>query len=273
MWRAALFRAGSNICLRECSEGVLVYKYTKELIMRLWLYLLFAFAGASPIPAAHAEEIVPQQQAGAAVYRIEGVEGISLGTSASVDVRVGPIWSMRATGPAEALADLRVEREGQSLQLGSRDRRRNVGRGSNRRIRIFITLPQLRQASVSGSGGMTVDRVKGQRLTGAVSGSGTLALGGVAVEELDVSISGSGVVTAAGRTGRLKVGSSGSGSFKAPDLRAARAAVSVAGSGGVRAAVDGAATIAIAGSGSVDLGPKARCSVRRAGSGRATCGG
>jgi hypothetical protein len=243
------------------------------MIMRLPLYLLFVLASAAPISVAHAEEILPRQQAGAAVYRIEGVDGIALGTSASVDVRVGPAWSMRATGPADALAALRVEREGQALRLRLREGRRNVGRRLNRQVRIFITLPRLRQASVSGSGGMTVDTVKSQRLDGSVSGSGTLALRAIAVEQFDVSISGSGTVTAAGRAGRLKVRSSGSGDLEARNLRAASAVVSVAGSGGVKAAVEGDATVAIAGSGSVDLGTKARCSVKRAGSGRATCGG
>lgn len=241
--------------------------------MRLPAYLLFLLASSAPLAAAHAEEIAPQQQGGAAVYRVQGFDAVSLGTSATVDVRVGPTWSMRATGPAEALAQLWVEREGQSLQLRARNGWRSGWNGPARAVRIFITLPALSQASVSGSGRMTVDKVTGQHLRGAVSGSGSLALAAVSVESLDVAISGSGDVTAAGQTARLNVRNSGSGRLAAPNLRAGTAAVSVAGSGRVLARVNGPATVSISGSGSVDLGERARCSVRRAGSGRATCGG
>lgn len=240
--------------------------------MRLAGYLLTLMLGIAAT-GAQAEEIAGQREGDALIYRVGDFDSLGLGTSAMVDVRVGPSWSVRATGPAEALARLRIEQDGRALSIRPRDGWRNNRTDRDRQVRVSITMPSLTSASIGGSGRMMVDRVTGDSLRASVAGSGTLALGTVAVGDLSVSISGSGDVSAAGRASQLKVKNSGSGRFAAPDLRASAATVSLAGSGRVRALVDGPATISLAGSGSVDLGPGARCTVRRAGSGRATCGG
>lgn len=240
--------------------------------MRAPACLLFLAAAAVPVAGAQAQEIAPRQDGDTALYRVEGFDSVSLGTAATVDVRVGPSWSVRASGPAEELARLRVAREGRALELRMRDGWRGGWSRSTRAVRIAITMPRITAASVSGSGRMAVDKATGEGFRAAVSGSGELALGAVRVSSLDVAISGSGNIAAAGRATQLNVRSSGSGGLLAPELRADGAAVSVAGSGRVRASVEGAATVSIAGSGSVNLGERARCTVRRAGSGRATCG-
>lgn len=239
--------------------------------MRLTGYLL-TLAGAALTTAAQAEEITGEPNGDTMVYDVAGFDSIGLGTAATVDVRVGPTWSVRATGPASALAAVRVEREGQSLRIRPRESWRDGDKALARQVRWSITMPKLTSASVGGSGRMVVDRVTGSALRASVGGSGSLAFGAVAVEDLDVAIGGSGGVTAAGRATRLKVRNGGSGSLVAPDLRAGTATVSAAGSGSVRAAVDGSATVSLAGSGMVDLGRAAQCTVRRAGSGKVVCG-
>lgn len=234
---------------------------------------LFTLALVAAATGAQAEEVAAQREGEALVYRVADFDSIGLGTSASVDVRVGPAWSVRATGPAEALGRLLIEREGRSLRIRPRNGWRNNRNAVDQQVRVTITMPSLAGASIGGSGRMTVDRVSGASLRASVGGSGTLVLGKVAVDELAVSIGGSGEVSASGRAGRLTVKNSGSGRFAAPELRAASAAVSTAGSGRVRALVDGTATVSVVGSGLVDLGQGARCTVRRVGSGRAICGG
>ncbi len=237
--------------------------------MRPLAYVLSLTVAALAQPAS-ADEIIGQPEGEAIVYRVDGFDRVAQGIAGAVDVRVGPAWSVRAYGPAAALAELEVEREGQSLRL----RPRNGWRDGRllRQVRVAVTMPRLVSASVGGSGRMTVEGARGPQLRAAVGGSGSLALGTVAVDELAVSIGGSGGITAAGTAGRLKVSSSGSGGFAAPGLRAASAAVSAAGSGSVRAAVAGPAAVSLAGSGSVNLGPAAQCTTRRVGSGRVTCG-
>ena len=240
--------------------------------MRLTGYLLALAGIAAAATGAQAEEVTGRQNGDSLVYDVSGFDSIGLGTPATVEIRVGPTWSVRASGPESALAALRVEKEGQSLRITPRGGWRSGNTAAARQVRLIIAMPQLAGASVGGSSRMTVDRVTGPSLRARVGGSGSLAFGTLAVEELDVGIGGSGAITAAGRATRLKVSNGGSGSLTAPDLRASTAAVSVAGSGHVRALVDGTATVAVAGSGMVDLGRGAQCTVRRAGSGRVICG-
>lgn len=241
--------------------------------MRAMVPLLLSLIAAAPVEADAAKEIVGERQADSTTYRVDGFDSIGLATAATVEVTVGSGWSVRAFGPADALAALRVEREGNSLRLRPRDGWRQSDRSRDRQVRVLVTMPRLTSASLSGSGQMTVDRASGPELRGAVSGSGSLVFGTVSVEELSVAIAGSGSITAAGSAAQLRVRNSGSGAFRAPTLRASQATVAVAGSGSVRAAVQGPATVSLAGSGVVDLGQSARCTVKRAGSGRVTCGG
>ncbi|MCD2314829.1 DUF2807 domain-containing protein [Sphingomonas sp. IC-11] len=240
--------------------------------MRLTGYL-FTLALVSVATSAQAEEVTGQREGEALVYRVGDFDSVALGTSASVDVRVGPAWSVRATGPAEALGRLLIEREGRSLRIRPRNGWRNNRNAVDQQVRVTITMPSLAAASIGGFGRMTVDRVSGASLRASVGGSGTLALGTVALDELAVSIGGSGEISASGRVNQLTVNNGGSGRFAAPGLRASSATVATAGSGRISALVDGPAAVSLVGSGVVDLGQRARCTVRRVGSGRAICGG
>lgn len=232
-----------------------------------------AIAFAATLAAETGQVEVPGRRDGAAmVYPADGFDSIALGTAATVDVRVGRSWSIRATGPAAALADFRVLRGAHSIELTRRDRAGPGDPRLERQVRIAITLPRLTAAAIGGAGTIRVDRVSGKSFDGAVGGSGTLAIGAMAVEQASISIGGSGNITAGGTAGMLKVNLGGSGGLDAPALAARRASIAVAGSGGVRARVDGPAKVTIVGSGAVDLGPRATCTVTRMGSGRVICG-
>ena len=238
-----------------------------------WPALLLLPLATAALAQDEGVEIAPQRDGAAALYRVDGFDGIALGTAATVEVRVGPSWSVRATGPAAALAGLKVERREGTLRLRRRDERRRADNALDRQVRVFITMPRITDAAIGGSGQMIVDRVPGPRMHAAVGGSGSLMLGNVAVTDLDVAIGGSGNVTATGRAERLRVTSGGSGGFRGKGLYAKRADVTTAGSGGVSARVDGPANVSLVGSGLVDLGDGARCSVSRMGSGTVRCSG
>lgn len=230
-------------------------------------------ATAAPWSDDRGPGVASRRDGNALVYPIDGFTSVGLGLPAQVDVRVGPAFSVRATGPAQAFDDVRVTRNGESLQIERRYRGRARDEAAQRAIRFVVTMPRIEGAAIGGSGGINVDRVSGRRFDAAIGGSGSLTLGNVAVERLTGSIGGSGSILAAGSTGELRVNLGGSGRFAGERLRARSANVSISGSGGVRAQVDGDASVSIAGSGDVDLGPRARCAVSRVGSGKALCGG
>jgi hypothetical protein len=240
--------------------------------MRFLALALLPIAGIAFAQSGQGNEIPGERMGDGLVYRTRGFDGVALGTAASVDVRVGPTWSVRATGPAAALANLRVERTGSTLALRRPRGMRNADWRAEQQVRVLVTLPRLAEASVGGAGRMRVDQMSGKALSASVGGSGSLAFARVAVDAMDVAIGGSGSIAVAGTAQRLKISTGGSGGFVAPELHVRTAEVSAAGSGSVRTRVDGAATVSLVGSGSIDLGPGARCSTTKMGSGRVTCG-
>ncbi|WP_166746531.1 head GIN domain-containing protein [Sphingomonas aerolata] len=203
-------------------------------------------------------------------YMVSDFSTIDLRGASDVDVRVGTGFSVRAQGPAEALDRLTIERDGDTLEIGRR-KGVNLNWGRSGKVKVFVTLPRLAAAAISGSGDMTVDRVEGTRFAADVAGSGSLGVAAVKVDDLAVSIAGSGSVSAAGSARALAVEIAGSGDVDAAGLKARSARVEIAGSGSVRAVVDGPATVDMMGSGDVDLGSAARCTVSKMGSGSVRC--
>ncbi len=204
-------------------------------------------------------------------FAADGFSKLELSSSDDIDVRVGTGFSVRAEGPAEELDRLRIAREGDTLQIGRQHRSFGWGSSSGK-VKVFVTLPRLTEASIAGSGTMAVDRVEGSRFDANLAGSGDLNIAALAVDAAEVSVAGSGDVRAGGAVKQLKVNVAGSGSLDAAGLRVGEAQVSVAGSGDVRAAVDGTAEVSMMGSGNVDLGATARCKVSKMGSGEVRCG-
>ncbi|MCU6455202.1 DUF2807 domain-containing protein [Sphingomonas sp. A2-49] len=214
--------------------------------------------------------VTPTGTGTARTYAIDGFSKIDLGGSEDVDVRAGTGFSVRAEGPSDELDRLRIARDGDTLEIGRK--RAFLAWGRSAKVKIFVTLPQLTEANIAGSGTMAVDRVEGGRFDGNIAGSGDLNIAALATDTAEVSIAGSGSVRAGGAVKRLEVSIAGSGSLDAAGLRVEQAAVSVAGSGDVRAAVSGQAKVDLMGSGDVDLGAQAVCKVSKMGSGSVRCG-
>lgn len=237
------------------------------------LALPFLLTAAAPEePNDRGPGLPGERQGGTMTYRASDFDHVRFGLAGDVDVRVGPLWSVRATGPAAAFADLRIVREDGMLEIGHRYRDKPVDRELERQVHFVVTLPHVAKVGLGGSGRMTVDRVRGGAFDAMVGGSGRLTLGVVEVDRATIAIGGSGGVTARGSARSLSVKVGGSGSLEAAGLRADDAQVATAGSGSVRASVDGPARIMTVGNGYVDLGPKARCTVTRIGKTQVRCG-
>lgn len=204
-------------------------------------------------------------------YQVTGFNGIDLRGSDDVDVRVGTGFSIRAEGASDQLDRLKIDRDGETLTIG-RKTGASFGWSKGPKVRVYVTLPRLTDATVSGSGTMAVDRVEGDGFKGGIAGSGDLDIGAIRVDTASFSIAGSGSARASGTVRALKVEIAGSGDVDASKVRAQSADVEIAGSGGVRAVVDGPAKVAMMGSGDVDLGPNSRCTISKMGSGSVRCG-
>lgn len=116
------------------------------------------------------------------------------------------------------------------------------------RVTVEITLPDLREASIEGSG--------------------DLSLQGLHQDELDLEVTGSGTIHASGEVIRLHAAISGSGDVKAQELLAAIAELRVSGSGDIKAQATESLSARVSGSGDIKVwGNPAKRDTRVSGSG------
>jgi hypothetical protein len=204
-------------------------------------------------------------------YAVADFTGVDLSGSDDADVRVGGAFAVRAQGPSDMLDQMQIEKQGDTLVI-TRKPGSHFNWGGGRNVKVFVTMPSIAAATVSGSGDLSVDNVSGGAFKGAASGSGDLSITHLAVDSADLSITGSGDLTAAGTAKQASLSVMGSGELDAGDLTASGATVSATGSGDIKARVNGHATGSVTGSGDVDLGSGATCDISKTGSGDVTCG-
>jgi hypothetical protein len=135
-------------------------------------------------------------------------------------------------------------------------------------IKVFITLPTLTKAYVSGSGdiiGETKFTGLGNLMTG-ISGSGNINLA-VEAKDIEGKISGSGSVKLTGSANGLTIGISGSGDFIADGLKSQSGTISISGSGDCTVDAQDALTVKVSGSGDVKYKGRPRLSAKVSGSG------
>lgn len=205
-------------------------------------------------------------------YSVADFTSVALRGPDDVDVRVGSAFSVRAEGDPKTLERLKIEKVGNTLRVG-RIRSSGFHWGSDKGVKVYVTMPRIMAAELAGSGDLTVDRAETTHFDAELAGSGDLTVSAIAAQSANLSIAGSGGIHAGGTADTLKIDIAGSGDVDAGGLTAAQANVSIAGSGSVRAVVNGAAKVSILGSGDVDLGPKAKCQTSKMGSGEVRCGG
>lgn len=100
-------------------------------------------------------------------------------------------------------------------------------------LNIWITMPELEMAKVSGSGDIKFpETFKTNDLYIGISGSGDFS-GELDVKKLEYNVSGSGDADFSGVNGELKVIVSGSGDIEAEDLRLTNCDIKIVGSGDV----------------------------------------
>lgn len=226
--------------------------------------LLAACSGSSDDTAPAVE---PQAQRS---FALSGFDKVDLAGPDHVRVLTGNAFAVRAEGPQDVLDKLKVEVVDGTLRIG-RERSSNWKWGRNPRATVTVTLPNATGASVSGAGGLTLDRGTGS-FTATISGAGDLAVGRIDGDTVTLRLSGTGDIAAAGIADTLNASVSGAGSIRAEELVARRGKVSVSGVGDVAVRIDGPAQVSVSGIGSASLGPKAVCTIRKSGLGSVECG-
>ncbi|MFS0738695.1 head GIN domain-containing protein [Sphingomonas sp. 1P06PA] len=204
-------------------------------------------------------------------FPLTGFDKVELRGADNVTVRVGPAFSVSATGDSAILDKLEILVENGRLRIGRQKGNWNWS-GDKGYATVTVTLPALVAASVAGSGDMKVDAVRTPRFAGSVAGSGDLTVGRLQAEDAVFSVAGSGDLNVAGTARTAKYSIAGSGDIAADGLASETISASIAGSGNIAAAARDAADVSIVGSGDVSIKGRPKCSVSKLGSGDVTCG-
>jgi len=207
-------------------------------------------------------------------YQVGNFQQIEVAGAYDVDVRTGANPGVSARGPQKLLENTVVEVKGDKLYIRPQSEKGwfHFGWSHHGKAEFTVTVPQLNEATIAGSGGISVDHVKGDRFDGTVAGSGGLNLGTVEVGSLKLTIAGSGDAKAGtGKAQSAEYEIAGSGDVDGGGVTADQAKVSIAGSGSIKAHATGAANVDIMGSGDVEVTGGAKCNVSKAGSGDVRC--
>ncbi|MDA0700672.1 MAG: DUF2807 domain-containing protein [bacterium] len=122
---------------------------------------------------------------------------------------------------------------------------------ANRPLHYHVTAPEIDRVAVSGTGEVSGDALRADRLELTVSGTADPNLTGIACDELAVAISGRGSFELGGRAERLHLRVSGSGDVDAGELACHGAEVRISGQGNATPRVSDKLDVRISGLGEV----------------------
>jgi len=236
-----------------------------------------ALLAASAVTVACSESRAEAEDGGPSAtrtYKIGNFQQIEVAGPYEVNVRTGANASVAGTGPEKLLANTIVEVRGDKLVIRPQEHKGWFGGGwsSKGTAHFTVTAPQLRAATIAGSGDIQVDRVQGPSFEGTVAGSGGISLAQIDVQQLKLAIAGSGGVRGGG--GKVQTAEydiAGSGDLDLGAVVVQQLKVSIAGSGGVHANSNGNADVSIMGSGDVEIAGGAKCNISKMGSGDVRC--
>jgi hypothetical protein len=228
--------------------------------LRTSLAIILATASAiTAAPAFAAERNFP----------VTDFEQIVLAGSTDISVTTGSRASVVAVGADADIDRLDIRVEGNRLLVGTK--KGNWTWSTREGVKLRVTVPNLSAATISGSGDMDINRVKGP-FSGRVSGSGDMSIAAVDSTTLNLAISGSGEIEAAsGRCGAGNFATTGSGDIDAANVRCETLSATVTGSGNVDGQATATATLRVTGSGNVKVTGGARCTTSTTGSGTTRC--
>ncbi len=192
---------------------------------------------------------------------------LKLTMSADVYLSQGDHQSVQVEADKGAMANIETETHGNTLVVKNREGHwNNLGR-----IKIYITMPDITQIDLSGSGSVESQTpIKAAELQIMLSGSGNVKISSLQVPVLKANITGSGDIYLSGENNQAEMDATitGSGSIKADELQVANATVHITGSGSARVYVLKELETNITGSGSVLYRGNPMINAHSTGSGR-----
>lgn len=139
-------------------------------------------------------------------------------------------------------------------------------------LQIALSTHEIRGASVSGSGSLSIDKARAMRFDLAVSGSGRIGLAQVEADSLILGVLGSGAIEIGGRAKELRATVQGNGDLRAEKLIVEDARIIADTAGAITVAARRSAEVTGTGPGDTHIIGAPACTVKALGSGQVLCG-
>jgi len=190
-----------------------------------------------------------------------------------VEVRSGSATSGRLIGSPAALDAASVEVLGRQLTIRRARAGENGSSGKTPPAALVrITVPELKSISVSGPAKVSVDRLRGLRVSASLEGPGALSITNIVADRMDLGSLGAGTLTLGGTVGNLTATLRGAGTLEASKLSVDDLKMTSESAGIATIAVKRAAAVTMTGTGTVTILGRPACTVRNIGSGTVSCG-
>jgi len=206
-------------------------------------------------------------------YQLTAFNEVTSIGSQDVMITQGDAFSVRAEGPANRIEDLEAVVEDGRLVIRPRDGGPNIRLTGHDDVTFHITMPQIEQVTLAGSGDVMLGRVEGASFAALVDGSGQVEIADLAVGQADLRITGSGDMVVSGTADNTEITVEGSGEVDGQSLSSTNGTITITGSGDASLDVTDRANISITGSGDVDVSGPGLCTVTTVGSGDVRCEG
>jgi len=229
--------------------------------------LLVLFISASFMTTTNAQNWKPIQGEGDVVkqeLKLESFDGVSLGFHGDIYITQGSPQKVEVEAQQNIIDNIKLEVRSGVWRVNFENNVKNA-----KPVKVYITMPKLSEASVSGSGNLvSTGKFKGVgHLETHVSGSGNVQLD-VDAQSVDGGISGSGEIELSGSAGSMDMSISGSGSIDAEECEINNIEISISGSGDAKVFVKESLEASISGSGDIRYkGDAAKVKARVSGSG------
>jgi hypothetical protein len=190
-----------------------------------------------------------------------------------VTIATGKSPGAHASGSLDALHALTLQTDGDTLvvSMGAGNWTTDAGETVTPPT-ITLTTPTLQSAMINAGATLTVDAMKGQKVSLALNGSGELDVGAITADQLEARIVGTGRMALAGTAQRAQVIVNGPGSVAASDLVAGDLVARSDGPGTLDLAARYTATVTTTGLGAVTVAGSPSCTVHAYAGGPVRCG-
>ncbi|MNH04009.1 hypothetical protein D3C79_632850 [compost metagenome] len=177
------------------------------------------------------------------------VTRVLAGVPANIQLVAGEVSGIHIRGQENLLPYLTLSEEDDKLEIEVKEGYRLA---PSEPLEITITLPELHELALAGTGNGELHDFKGNELVLSVAGTGDIVASGLVLNRLEGNIAGLGNLDLGeGSVRAMELNIAGAGGVKGAGLASEEVEVSIAGSGEVEVRAQSRLKIEIAGSGSV----------------------